>query len=38
MMALVGAGDLIKCAAGYVMVKRNTWIHNMVAAEAQETA
>ena len=30
MMAMVGVGDLIKCVAGYVMVRRNTWIHNMV--------
>ena len=34
MMALVSAGELIKCAAGYIMVKRNTWIHNMVGVEA----
>ena len=34
MMALVSAGELIKCAAGYIMVKRNTWIHNMVSGEA----
>ncbi len=30
MMALVSAGDLIKCVAGYIMVKRNLWIHNIV--------
>ena len=38
MMALVGAGDLVKCAAGYVMVKGNTWIHNMVAPGAKDSA
>ena len=28
--ALVSAGDLIKCVAGYIMVKRNLWIQNIV--------
>ena len=26
--------DLVKCAIGYVMVKRGKWLHNLVAAEA----
>ena len=34
MMAMVGVGDLLKCAAGYIMVKRNTWINNMVAQDS----
>lgn len=34
MMAMVGVGDLLKCTAGYIMVKRNTWINNMVAQDS----
>ena len=30
MMALVSAGDLIKVAAGYLMLKRGTWVNNIV--------
>ena len=38
MMAMVGLGDLVKTSAGYVMVKRDTWINNMVSAEMREEA
>ena len=35
-MVLVSAGDLIKCVAGYIMVKKNLWIHNIIGAEEKQ--
>ncbi len=33
-MTLVNAGDLLKCVVGYVMVRRNLWIHRIVDSAA----
>ena len=33
MFALVSAADLIKCAAGFFMVRGNKWMHNIVGDE-----
>ncbi len=33
MYVLVSAADLIKCAAGYIMVRSGTWINNIVSGQ-----